>query len=93
MSKMDKLLGHHRRYTRRELRSKLEQAGLCQIKIVNFNSLGVLGWYVNNTLRGNESLGTGQVKLFDALVPIVRIVDRVLPLPGLSVIGVGYKNH
>lgn len=92
MSKMDRMLGHFRRYNQKELRGKLEDAGLLVETVMNFNALGILGWYVNNILLGRSSLGTSNIRLFDAMVPVMRPLERFIPLPGLSVIGVGVKR-
>ena len=92
MSEMDRLLGHYRRYSHEELGSKLKSVGLDVESISNFNMLGIAGWFVNNMLLGNTSLGEKKVKLFNATVPFMRLVEKIFPLPGLSVIGVGVKR-
>lgn len=92
MSEMDRQLGHFRRYSRRELREKFEAAGLSVDRVFNFNALGILGWGISNTLLGNTKLGEGKVRLFDATVPVIKPLERILPLPGLSVIGVARKT-
>jgi SAM-dependent methyltransferase len=91
MSEMDRLLGHFRRYTRAGLRQKFEHTGFTVERVFNFNSLGTLGWLVNNRLLGKTSLGENKVRLFDRTVPVLRRAERILPLPGLSVIGVAVK--
>lgn len=92
MSKMDRLLGHYRRYSHRELTSKFEETGLNPVTMMNFNSLGALGWLVSNTLMGSTSFGSGKIKLFDATVPFFKTVEKFLPMPGLSLIGVASKE-
>ena len=92
MSEMDRLLGHYRRYSHTELKSKFEEADLRVEEVKNFNALGIPGWYVNNTLLKGTSLGANKVRLFDSCVPFMRVMERVVPLPGLSVIGVGVKE-
>jgi SAM-dependent methyltransferase len=92
MSDMDRSLGHYRRYSRGELKTKLEEAGLSVEVVKNFNVLGIPGWYINNTLLNRTSLGANKVRLFDLCVPVVRLIERAIPLPGLSVIGVGVKE-
>jgi SAM-dependent methyltransferase len=89
MSEMDRLLGHYRRYSHGELGSKLKSVGLDVECINNFNTLGIAGWFVNNTLLGSISFGEKKVRLFDATVPFMRPIEKIFPLPGLSVIGVG----
>ena len=85
----DRDIGHHRRYTKRELRRKLEASGFTVERIRRSNPVGALGWLVNVRLLGLRRLrGTG---LFNRLVPAFAVLDRVeLPL-GLSVIAVARK--
>lgn len=92
MSEMDRQLGHYRRYSHTELKLKLEEAGLSVEVIKNFNALGIAGWYINNTLLDGTSLGANKVRLFDSCVPIMRRIERIIPLPGLSAIGIGVKE-
>jgi len=85
----DRDIGHHRRYTKRELRRKLEASGFTVERIRRSNPVGALGWLINVRLLGLRRLrGAG---LFDRLVPAFAVLDRVeLPL-GLSVIAVARK--
>jgi len=85
----DRDIGHHRRYTKRELRRKLEASGFIVERIRRSNPVGALGWLINVRLLGLRRLrGTG---LFDRLVPAFAVLDRLeLPL-GLSVIAVARK--
>ncbi len=85
----DRDIGHHRRYTKRDLRRKLEASGFTVEGIRRSNPVGALGWLVSVRLLGLRRLrGTG---LFDRLVPAFAVLDRVeLPL-GLSVIAVARK--
>jgi cyclopropane fatty-acyl-phospholipid synthase-like methyltransferase len=85
----DRDIGHHRRYTKHELRRKLEASGFTVERIRRSNPVGALGWLVNVRLLGLRRLrGTG---LFDRLVPAFAVLDRVeLPL-GLSLIAVARK--
>src|SRR5207244_11096890 len=63
----DRDIGHHRRYTKAELRRKLEASGFTVERIRRSNPVGALGWLVNVRLLGLRRLrGAG---LFDRLVP------------------------
>jgi glycosyltransferase involved in cell wall biosynthesis len=89
-SPADRALGHFRRYTEDELRSKLAAAGLEVVHLEQFNRLGTLGWWLNARL-GRTDLSPYQMKVFERLLPLARLLDRLKLGPGLSVIAVGRK--
>jgi SAM-dependent methyltransferase len=85
----DRDIGHHRRYTKGELRRKLEASGFVVERIRRSNPVGALGWLVNVRLLGLRRLRGAN--LFDRLVPALAVLDRVeLPF-GLSLIAVARK--
>ena len=86
----DRALGHHRRYTKRALRAKLEAAGFVVERLRYSNPLGALGWLVNvRLLQRMELAGIGA---FDRLVPVLALLDRLLDWPfGLQVIAIARK--
>jgi glycosyltransferase involved in cell wall biosynthesis len=86
----DRTLGHHRRYTQAELRGKLAAAGFEVVSVEQFNRLGVLGWWLNGKL-GRSDLSPYQMKLFERLLPLARLLDRLRVGPGLSLIAIGRK--
>jgi 2-polyprenyl-3-methyl-5-hydroxy-6-metoxy-1,4-benzoquinol methylase len=77
-SKMDTGLGHYRRYTRERLRKALEVAGFRIEHMSNFNFVGALGWWWSGKIMQNTELGGGGVKMFDKLVPLLRVIDPIL---------------
>jgi SAM-dependent methyltransferase len=87
----DATLGHVRRYTPEELRVKMERAGFEVIHQQGFNRLGTLGWYVNGKLLGKDRLSPGQMKTFNRILPIAKLLERVPIWPALSTIAVGRK--
>ena len=89
-SECDRTLGHFRRYTRADLADRMKQAGFEVVQTSEFNRLGVLGWYVSGKM-GRKDLSPGQMKLFNRLLPIARLVEKFDSLPGLSVIAIGRK--
>jgi SAM-dependent methyltransferase len=94
---MDSQAGHFRRYTRRSLRDKLTWTGWQVVKTFYINSLGGLGWWVNNRLLSPKPLTSpaidNQLKFYDRwVVPVSRVIDRVtFPFFGLSVVAIGKK--
>jgi SAM-dependent methyltransferase len=89
-NRFDRELGHYRRYTRATLRRLLQANGLDILGAHYFNLAGVLGWFVSGTLLKNHTLPAGQVALYNRLVWLFRILDRLmLRRLGLSVLAVG----
>jgi len=82
--RIDYVLGHERRYAKRELSEKLEFAGLEVARLRYVNPVGILGWFVTSRLLRASQVPSGPLRLYDRLVPILRLIDRV-PVPfGLS---------
>jgi len=88
---MDAELGHCRRYTRGELRRKMEAAGFDVVFTRRFGRLGAIGWTVSGHLLRRHHLSPRQMIWFDRLLPLARLLDYVLPVPGMSLIMVGRK--
>lgn len=90
---MDASYGHHRRYTKRSLRQRMEKAGF-QIGFSRYlNLLGVLGWFVNGRVLRCEIIPKGQMLLYDRILKWVVPVEKFLPKPiGLSLVSVGHKT-
>jgi 2-polyprenyl-3-methyl-5-hydroxy-6-metoxy-1,4-benzoquinol methylase len=90
-SEFDRQIGHFRRYQRGELERKMEQAGFSVERQFFFNKVGVIAWWVGNTLTGQKTITSWQLKLYNSLTPLFRIIDRILPFSGLSTIVVARK--
>ncbi|MEO6236893.1 MAG: class I SAM-dependent methyltransferase, partial [Vicinamibacterales bacterium] len=86
----DEALGHVRRYTNTELHSKMQAAGFEVVKMDEFNRLGVPGWWLNKRL-GRRDLNPRQMRMFEALLPIAKLMEAMKMGRGLSLIGVGRK--
>lgn len=82
----DAAIGHYRRYSRKSLRSLLEGAGLRPLRIGFHNVAGILPWLViGRVLRREHAVSAGEGRAFDALVPVLRFAERLVPPPiGLS---------
>jgi SAM-dependent methyltransferase len=60
--------GHHRRYSRATLRSKLERAGFRIIELHYFNFIGYLAWWLTFRMMRRRTFNPGMVRLFDRLI-------------------------
>jgi 2-polyprenyl-3-methyl-5-hydroxy-6-metoxy-1,4-benzoquinol methylase len=91
---IDKLDGHFRRYSRKELRNKMIQAGLIPLKITYFNSIGLAAWYYTNKIVKNSSTSESKVRIYDKyIVPWLSLVERIIKPPfGQSLIAIGKKR-
>ena len=86
----DEALGHVRRYTNTELHTKMQAAGFEVVMMDEFNRLGVPGWWLNKKL-GRRDLNPRQMRMFEALLPVAKLMEAMKIGRGLSLIGVGRK--
>src|SRR6185503_6185248 len=65
---IDQDFGHHRRYRLRELRRKLELAGLEVVRLHYFNLVGYFAWWLNFCVRKQRSFAPAAVRFFDRVI-------------------------
>jgi SAM-dependent methyltransferase len=89
---MDVTYGHFRRYSRRELESKMRIAGFRAASCRYLNLLGILGWWWNGKVLRRPIVPKGPMMLYDRIVAVTRHFERFLPRPiGLSLFCAGRK--
>jgi SAM-dependent methyltransferase len=89
-NRLDRAVGHYRRYGRSQLRRVMGAAGFCETRVWAFNMLGIAGWCINGSVLRRELPPAEHVDHFNRLVPAVRVLERwVRPPIGLSLFGVG----
>ncbi len=91
-SEFDRQIGHFRRYDRGELERKMKQAGFTVERQIFFNKAGVLAWWIGNTLMRQRTITTWQLRIYNFLTPIFRVLDNMLPFTGLSTIVVARQG-
>jgi glycosyltransferase involved in cell wall biosynthesis len=90
---LDQQLGHHRRYHKKELKNKLEAAGFKVIFLEYFNRIGMLGWFLNSKILRRKRLPSFQLRVYDLLVPLLKL-EKFFPLPfGTSLLAVAEKSE
>jgi SAM-dependent methyltransferase len=88
---LDEALGHVQRYSRTSIEGRMRQAGLEVERSFYFNLAGIPGWWFNSRIRRSRLIPLRQLRLFDAMVPVLRLEDH-LPLPiGQSVVCVARR--
>lgn len=92
MSKFDKSIGHYRRYTKKEMETKMKNAGFEIVRSYYFDFIGMFLWFLNYTILGDKKVNPKKGKIFDKFfVPIIkREPNKLLPF-GKNVLCVGKK--
>ena len=87
-------VGHFRRYYKKDLKNKVEQAGFKILKNNYFDFLGVAPWFIAFKLLKIKHLKDGQSKIYDRLiVPFERKIERKLaPFIGKNLLLVSEKK-
>jgi len=85
---LDQVLGHHRRYTAATLTALAERCGFEVERLLRFNRVGTIAWFLNGRLLRRRSFSLLQIMLLNWIVPLMRAVDGILPLPPLSLIAI-----
>jgi len=88
---LDVILGHYRRYSTAELRSRFEQAGFEVEQILEFNRISRPSWYITGKLMKRSRISRFQLKIFDRLVWLWRRIDRFIPWKPTSLIAIAAK--
>lgn len=86
---LDELDGHFRRYTRRSLTERFKGLPADPIRTYYFNFIGVPGWFIKGRLLKETRQQNENYKIMNALLPIVKPLERFCPPPiGMSVIAI-----
>jgi len=89
---VDQAMGQLRRFDRQELLGLLKNAGFQVESVREINKAGrVAWWFAGKVLRRNR-LSKVPLKIFDKTVWLWRLLDHVLPWPGLSMVVVARKS-
>ncbi len=88
---IDEALGHWRRYSEEELRTKMQAVGFEVEQIVRFNRVSRPAWFVSGRILKRRSLERAQMALYDRMVWLWRVIDPMLPWKPTSIIAIGRK--
>ncbi len=91
-NKFDEELGHYRRYTQKDLTRLFLKNQFAVVHKQYFNLIGIFGWLFSGGVLKRESIPPNQMKIYDKLVPVWKVMDLVVRnRVGLSTIVVGRK--
>jgi SAM-dependent methyltransferase len=84
-SPLDEQAGHYRRYTKRELKAKVEAAGFTVRRCVYFDAVSALPYWLNYKIFRRRTISASSGWLFDRiLVPLSKFVQAVVPSPPIG---------
>lgn len=82
---IDESISHFRRYTKKEIFTKLEREGFDILKFRRLNFIGGIGWFISGRILRNKIVDQSKIKLFNLLAPFfLRIEDIINPPFGTS---------
>mgnify|MGYP005838157247 CR=1 FL=1 len=81
---IDKAMGQRRRFDKSALRQLLAEAGFAIESAHQINKPGRLAWWLSSKVLRRARPSKLTLKVFDKSVWLWRLLDRVLPWPGLS---------
>ncbi len=88
---IDEALGHFRRYSEEELKTKMEKTGFQVEQIVRFNRVSRPAWFVSGRIIKRTALDVNQMRIYDRMVWLWRKIDPILPWRPTSIIGIARK--
>jgi SAM-dependent methyltransferase len=92
-SGFDRQAGHLRRYRKKHLVGLVQRSGYAIIKARYFDITGIIPWYINFVLRKKE-FTSGGISLYDRMVvPVMRVLEGLIPPPiGKNILMVAKKD-
>jgi len=91
-STLDSAIGHYRRYDKERLTSLFTDLDYEIEECFTLNKVGVIGWWYRGKIAKQKAIGRFGLKVFNVMVPIVKIIDPILPWKGLSLVLVARKS-
>ncbi len=88
---LDEELGHWRRYSEDQLRTRMVEAGFEVETILRFNRSSTPGWWLNGKILKRRTISRVQLN-YDRLVWLWRKLDPHLPWSPTSIIPIGRKR-
>ncbi|MCW5977422.1 MAG: glycosyltransferase [Bryobacteraceae bacterium] len=88
---VDRNMGHKRRFRVHDLRGMIERAGLEVERVHHINKISIMAWLPGKLLR-RKRISKPVLKIFDKTVWLWKLLDPLLPWPGLSLIVVARKS-
>lgn len=84
---LDKIDGHYRRYTKKDLPRLMKDENVEVIKCYYLNFLGGLGWFIKGRIIKEERHGSENYTIINKLLPLISFLECIIKPPfGLSMV-------
>lgn len=92
-NKIDRSLHHFRRYTLGQLLDRFDMNQYQLLHKQYFNTMGIPAWFIGGKLMGDSTVKKGKMSLYNAMVPVFKLVDYPLKrFMGLSAVCIMKKR-
>lgn len=88
---VDETLGIRRRYTKEDLETLVHDTGFVVEEVVDLNRAGTPAWWFFGSVLKRKHINKFTLKLFDKTVWLFRLIDRILPWRGVSIVLIARK--
>ncbi len=88
---VDETLGIRRRYSKEGLENLIHDTGFIVDEVVDINRAGAPAWWFFGKGLQRRQINKITLKIFDKTVWLFRLIDRILPWGGVSIIMVARK--
>ncbi len=91
---LDRALGHHRRYERKELMGKIRSLGYTVQKALYLNLFGIGGWFLNSRILKRQILPSSHLRIYNSLFPLFKFIEKNSGPPiGQSLLVIATKHR
>lgn len=92
-TKLDREVGHFRRYEKNELIEKIRASGYMIETIYFFNIVGLVSWIVRDKIGKSPHLKPYHIAIFDMIVPFLKRIEKIRkPVIGISLVVVARNS-
>lgn len=90
--KIDKSIGHFRRYDKLDLIKRLEKLDFKIIRSWKFNFLGAIGWFISGKILKDTHVKKWKIRIFDFIARFVLPLEEIVEPPiGTSILIIAQK--
>lgn len=90
--KIDRSIGHFRRYDKEQLQKEIRKIGFRIIKTRVLNMFGAIGWWFASKILSNNKVDRYKIQLFNLIAPFALMFENIVEPPfGTSILIISQK--